>query len=173
MPVHFKKQALIKMKVQMETTAYSRVQVGVLLFDKAFTTILAEYSNYSNVISKKYAAEIPEYTGMNYHVIKLKEDKQAFFVPIYSLGPIELETLKTYIKTKLANGFIWLSKSPAEALILFDKKPNRSFCLCVDYQNLNNLTIQNQYPLSLIGKLFDQLGWAKKLTQLDLINAYH
>ena len=81
--------------------------------------------------------------------------------------------LKTYIKTNLANGFIRLSKSPARAPIFFDRKPNRSLRLCVDYRGFNNITIKNQYPLSLIGKSLDWFGQAKRFTQLDLTNAYH
>ena len=91
----------------------------------------------------------------------------------YSLGLVELETLKTYIETNLANGFIRLSKSPAGALILFDRKSDESLCFCVDYWGFNNITIKNKYPLSLIGELLDQLGWARRFTQLDLTNAYH
>ena len=89
---------------------------------------------------------------MNEHAIKLEEGKQPLFGPIYSLGLVELETLKTYIKTNLANSFIRPSKSLARAPILFDKKPDRSFCFCVDYWGLNNLIIKNQYPLPLIGE---------------------
>ena len=46
---------------------------------------------------------------------------------------MELKTLKTYIKTHLKTGFIRLSKSPAGAPILLNKKPDGSFCLYVDY----------------------------------------
>ena len=70
--------------------------------------------------------ELSENTEMNKYAIKLEEDKQLLFGPIYSLGPVELETLKIYIKTNLANGFIRPSKSPAGVLILFDRKPDRS-----------------------------------------------
>ena len=110
---------------------------------------------------------------MNEHAIKLEEDKQLPFRPIYSLGLVELETLKTYIKNNLANGFIRPSKSSAGAFILFDKKPGRSHRLCVDYRGLNNITIKNRYPLPLIGKSLDQLGRTKQFTQWDLTNAYH
>ena len=92
---------------------------------------------------------------------------------IYSLGLVELETLKTYIETNLANGFIRLFKSPAGASILFDRKPDRSFCLYVNYWGLNNIISQNEYPLSLIDKSLDWLGQAKRFIQLDLTNAYH
>ena len=77
--------------------------------------------------------ELLENTGINEHAIKLEKSKQPPFGPIYSLGLVELETLKTYIETNLANGFIRSSKSPTEAPILFDMKPNKSLRLCVDY----------------------------------------
>ena len=54
---------------------------------------------------------------MNKHAIELEKDKQSSFGPIYSLVLVELETLKTYIKTNLANNFIRLFKSPARAFI--------------------------------------------------------
>ena len=117
--------------------------------------------------------ELPKNTGINKHAIKLQDGKQPPYVPIYSLGLVELETLKTYIKTHLKFGFIWPFKSPAGAFIQFDKKPDGSFWLCVDYWGLNNLTIKNQYPLPLIGEALDRLGRAKQFTQLDLTNVYH
>ena len=86
---------------------------------------------------------------------------------------MKLETLKTYIETSLANGFIRPSKSPADPSILFDRKSDGFFRLCVNYQGLNNLTIKNWYPLPLIGELLDRLGRAKQFTQLDFTSAYH
>ncbi len=86
---------------------------------------------------------------------------------------MELETLKAYIENNLASGYIRPSKSPAGAPILFDKKPDGSLRLCVDYRGLNNLTIKNRYPLPLVGELLDRLGRARRFTQLDLTNAYH
>ena len=100
-------------------------------------------------------AELPENTRMNEHTIKLEEGKQSSFRPIYSLDPIELEMLKTYIEINLANGFICPSKFSAGAPILFNRKPNRSIRLCVDYWNLSNITIKKQYLLSLIDELLD------------------
>ena len=120
-----------------------QVQVGALLFDKASTEVPAEYSNYNNVFSAENAAELLENTGMNKHTIELEEGKQPPFDPIYSLGPVELEILKTYIETNLANDFIQPSKSLAGAPIFFDRKPDRSLRLCVDYRGFNNITIKN------------------------------
>ena len=117
--------------------------------------------------------ELPENTNINEHVIKLKVGKLPPYGPIYSIEPVVLETLKTYIKTHLKTGFIWSSKSPAAAPILFDKKPDSSLWLCINYQGLNNLTIKNRYPLTLIGEALDGLGKVKRFTQLDLTSAYH
>ena len=118
-------------------------------------------------------AELPENTGINKYTIKLEKDKQPLFRPIYSLRLVEIETLKTYIKTNLANSFIWLLKSPVRALILYDRTPNKSLCLYIDYWGFNNITIKNQYPQPLIGKLLNKFGQAKRFTQLDLINVYY
>ena len=142
-----------------------QAQVGALLFDKAFTKVPAEYFDYSNIFLVKKAAELLKNTGINEHTMKLEKGKQPSCGPIYSLGPIALETLKTYIKINLANGFIWPSKSLTKASILFNKKPDRSLHLYIDYWGLNNITIKNQYPLLLIGKLLDWLSRVKRFTQ--------
>ena len=132
-----------KAQIEAQSRAQSAAQVGALIFDKAPTKIPAEYSNYNNVFSAENVAELLENTGINEHVIKLKESKQPFFGLIYNLGLLELERLKTYIKTNLANDFIHSSKSPTGAPILFDKKLDKSFCFCIDYWGLNNITIKN------------------------------
>ena len=80
---------------------------------------------------------------MNEHIIKLIEGKQLPHKPIYIFKLMKLETLQAYIKTHLKTGFIKPFKSPASTLILFDKKFDSSFCLCIDYQGLNNYTIKN------------------------------
>ena len=64
---------------------------------------------------------------MNDYAIKLVHNRQLSYEPIYSLGPVELKTLKTYIETNLANDFIKLIKSLAKAFIFFDKKLDRNF----------------------------------------------
>ena len=116
---------------------------------------------------------LQERTGINKHTIELEDDKQPPYGPIYSLSPVELETLNTYIKTNLGNSFIRPLKYPISAPILFVSEPDGSFWLYIDYQGLNNLTIKNRYPLLLIDESLDQLRRAKRFTQLDLTSAYH
>ena len=150
-----------------------RPQISSLIAEEAPTKVPAKYSDFADVFSPDLASELPEHTGINNHAIELVEGQQPPYGPIYSLGPVELETLKAYIETNLANGFIRPSKSPAGAPILFDRKSDGSLRLCVDYRGLNNLTIKNRYPLPLIGESLDRLGRAKQFTQLDLTSAYH
>ena len=146
-------------------------QIASLLTEKV--KIPDKYLDFADVFSEEKTLVLPERTELNEHAINLEDSKQPPYGPIYSLGPVELETLKTYIKTHLKTGFIRPSKSPAGAPILFDKKPDGSLRLCVDYRGLNNLTIKNRYPLPLIGESLDRLGQAKRFTQLDLTSAYH
>ena len=162
-----------QIKAQSRAQIQDKAQVGALLFNKAPIEVLAEYLDYSNVFLAENAAELSENTRMNEYAIKLEEAKQPSFGAIYSLGPVELETLKIYIKTNLANGFICLSKSPTGAFILFDRKLDRRLCLCIDYWSLNNITIKNWYLLPLIEESFDRFGRARRFIELDLTNAYH
>ena len=148
--------------------------ISGLIAKQAPTKVPAKYSDFADVFSPDLASELPKHTGINHHAIELVDGcQQPPYDPIYSLGPVELETLKAYIETNLANGFIRPSKSPAGAPILFDRKSDGSLRLCVDYRGLNNLTIKNRYPLPLIGESLDRLGRAKRFTQLDLTSAYH
>ena len=136
---------------------FCQAQVAVLTSEK--TGIPAEYSDISNVFSSDSAAELPEHTRINDHSINLLDDKQLPYGPIYSSGPVELETLKTYIAANLASGFIMSSTSSAGAPILFVQKKDGSLRLYVDYRGLTNLTIKNRYPLPLIGESLDRIGW--------------
>ena len=108
-------------------------QIVLLKAEKTPVLILAEYLDFVDVFSKELAVVLSEYTEINTHAIDLEKGKQLLYTPIYSLGLVELEILKTYIETHLKTGFIQPFKFFASALILFDKKPNSSFFLFVDY----------------------------------------
>ena len=110
-----------------------KAQVVYLKADEALTKVSSEYANFADVFSPKLAIKLSKHTGINDHAIQLVDDQQPPYNSIYSLSPIELEMLKAYIKNNLANGFIGPFMSPAKALILFDKKPDGSLRLYVDY----------------------------------------
>ena len=101
------------------------------------------YADFINNFSLKLTTKLFKYTGINNYAIKLVNDWQPSYGLIYIPDPIKLETLKAYIENNLANGFIRPSKLPTGAFIFFDKKPDSSLRLCVDYQGYNNLTIKN------------------------------
>ena len=80
-----------------------KAEIALLLAKKV--TVPAEYSDFADVFSKELAEVLPERTKINEHAIELEEGKQPPYGPIYSLGPVELKTLKTYIEINLANSF--------------------------------------------------------------------
>ena len=116
----------LKMSIQSMREAW----LALLLTKKI--TVSVKYLNFTDVFLEKSANVFPERTGANKHAIKPEEGKQPPYRPIYSLGLVEFKTFKTYIKTNLANGFIQALKSLVGAPNLFVRKPNGSFCFCVD-----------------------------------------
>ena len=70
-------------------------------------------------------------------------------------------------------GFIRPSTSPWGAPVLFAKKKDKTLRLCIDYRQLNRVTIKNRYPLSRIDDLFDQWRGARVYSKIDLRTGYH
>jgi hypothetical protein len=73
----------------------------------------------------------------------------------------------------LDKGSIWRSNSPWGAPVLFVKKKDGTLRLCIDYRQLNKVTVKNKYPLPRIDDLFDQLKGAKVFSKIDLRSIYH
>lgn len=86
------------------------------------TEILAKYLEYANVFSTNLAIEILEYIDINNHAINLVKKTQLLYGFIYNLRFMKLKTLKAYIKTPLKTSFIYPSKFPVSAPILYDQK---------------------------------------------------
>ncbi|KAL4014305.1 hypothetical protein IC575_026505 [Cucumis melo] len=91
----------------------------------------------------------------------------------HRMAPAELKELKVQLQELLDKGFIRPSVSPWGAPILFVKKKDGSMCLCIDYRELNNVTVKNHYPLPRIKDLFDQLQGATVFSKIDLRSGYH
>ncbi|GKA19564.1 putative reverse transcriptase domain-containing protein [Tanacetum coccineum] len=91
----------------------------------------------------------------------------------YRLAPSELEELSGQLKELQDKGFIRPSSSPWGAPILFVKKKDGSFRMCIDYRELNKLTVKNRYPLPRIDDLFDQLQGSQFFSKIDLRSGYH
>ncbi|KAJ0937111.1 putative nucleotidyltransferase, Ribonuclease H [Helianthus annuus] len=91
----------------------------------------------------------------------------------YRLAPSELQELMSQIQEFLDKGFIRPSVSPWGAPVLFVKKKDGSMRMCIDYRELNKLTVKNRYPLPRIDDLFDQLQRASWFSKIDLRSGYH
>nr|GFC44255.1 putative reverse transcriptase domain-containing protein [Tanacetum cinerariifolium] len=91
----------------------------------------------------------------------------------YCMASIELKELKDQLQELLEGGFIRPSVSPWGAPVLFVKKKDGSMRLCIDYRELNKITIRNRYPLLRIDDLFDQLQGAMHFSKSDLRSGYH
>ncbi|GKA35022.1 retrotransposon protein, putative, ty3-gypsy subclass, partial [Tanacetum coccineum] len=91
----------------------------------------------------------------------------------YRLALSELEELSGQLKKLQDKGFIRPSSSTWGALVLFMKKKDGSFRMCIDYRELNKLTVKNRYPLLRIDDLFDQLQWSQFFLKIDLRSRYH
>ncbi|GJW38328.1 putative reverse transcriptase domain-containing protein [Tanacetum coccineum] len=91
----------------------------------------------------------------------------------YRLAPSELEELSGQLKELQDKGFIRPSSSPWGAPVLFVKKKDGSFRMCIDCRELNKLTVKNRYPLPRIDDLFDQLQGSQFFSKIDLRSGYH
>ncbi|GJW25646.1 putative reverse transcriptase domain-containing protein, partial [Tanacetum coccineum] len=91
----------------------------------------------------------------------------------YRLAPSEMKELSDQLKELSDKGFIRPSSSPWGAPDLFVKKKDGSFRMCIDYRELNKLTVKNRYPLPRIDDLFDQLQGSSIYSKIDLRSGYH
>lgn len=89
------------------------------------------------------------------------------------MSPTELAELKTQLEDLLSKQFIRPSVSPWGAPVLLVKKKDGGSRLCVDYRQLNKVTIKNKYPLPRIDDLMDQLRGAVVFSKIDLRTGYH
>ena len=91
----------------------------------------------------------------------------------YRMALVELKELKLQLQELLEKGFIRPSVSPWGAPVLFVKKKYGTLRLCVDYKQLNEMTVKNKYLLPRIDDLFDQLKSAGFFSKIDLCSKYH
>ena len=89
------------------------------------------------------------------------------------MSPLELKELKVQMEELVSKGFVRPSTSPWGAPVLFVKKKDGSLRLCIDYIELNKVTIRNQYPLPRIDDLFYQLQGERVFSKIDLRLGYH
>ena len=86
----------------------------------------------------------------------------------YKMGPTELKELNIQLQELLDKGFIRPSVSPQDAPVLFVKKKDGTLRMCIDYRQINKVTVKNKYPLSRIEDLFDQFKGVGVFSKIDL-----
>ena len=92
---------------------------------------------------------------------------------LYNLSGPEKGSMQEYISESLASGIIRPSSSPVAAGFFFVGKKDGGLRPCIDYRQLNDITVKNRYPLPLLSSTFEPLANATIFSKLDLRNAYH
>jgi hypothetical protein len=105
--------------------------------------------------------------------IELQPDTAPIANAPYKMSHVEMKELMIQLQGLLDKGYIRPSTSPWGCPTLFVIKKDKELRLCVDYQPLNIVTIKNNYPLSCIDIMFDQLAGAQVFYKIDLRSGYH
>jgi len=107
------------------------------------------------------------------HVIHLKKDAQFSVFALYDMSRDKILELRRYLNENLSKDFIQVSRSQTIISVLFIKKFEEELCFCMNYQDLNAITVKNQYSLSLISETLNHLSQAKIFIKLNIISAFN
>ncbi len=107
------------------------------------------------------------------HFIDLMKSKMSCIESIYKMTRDELAAIQNYLDDTLEKKWIRSSSSSAEASVLFVKKLNESFRLCVNYRDLNEITVKNNYSLFLLSETLDCFAHKRHFIKIDICNVYH
>ncbi len=107
------------------------------------------------------------------HVIHLKEDAQFSVFALYNMSRDEILELRRYLNENLSKDFIRVNHFQTIVFVLFIKKLEEELCFCVNYQDLNAITVKNRYSLSLISETLNRLSQAKIFIKLNIIFAFN
>ncbi len=135
------------------------------------STLSWQYNRYADVFSEENADKLSSHQDHD-HVIET-ERHESLYDSLYNLSETELQVLREYLDNILVKKWIQHFISSAEASVLFVLKNEESLYLCVDYRDLNKITIKNCHSLLLISETLNWLSEVKMFIKLDLKNAYH
>ena len=107
------------------------------------------------------------------HQIPLLPGVKPINIKPYRYSPTQKDGIERQVKEMLSNGIIRPSQSPFASPVILVKKKDDSWRFCVDYQQLNNITVKNKYPLPVVDELLDELNGAAWFTKLDMRSGYH
>jgi hypothetical protein len=132
-----------------------------------------QYHKYLLLFAPEQSEKLPEHRPYD-HAINLTPGTEPKWGPVYRLSREEFEALKEYIAKMIKEGKIRPSSSPAGSPVLFVPKPGgRGLRLCVDYRDLNKITIKDRTPLPIMDQLAEQVAGADWFTKLDLKAGYN
>ena len=107
------------------------------------------------------------------HVIHFKEDAQFSVFALYDMSRDEILEFRCYLNENLSKDFIQVSRSQMIIFVLFIKKLKEELCFCMNYWDLNIITVKNWYSLSLISETLNHLSQAKIFIKLNIIFAFN
>ncbi|KAL0173222.1 hypothetical protein M9458_033533, partial [Cirrhinus mrigala] len=139
---------------------------------KVKITIPSHYQDLSEVFSKTKATQLPPHRPWDC-AIELLPNAMPPKSKVYPLSRMEDQAMEDYIEEALESGFIRVSTSPAAAGCFFVSKKDGGLRPCIDYRELNNVTVRFRYPLPLVPPALEQLREATIYTELDLRSAYN
>jgi len=136
-------------------------------------TILSfRYFKFLNIFFKKNVDILSLHWAHDY-VIHFKEDAQLSVFTLYNMSRDKILELRCYLNENLSKDFIWVSHFQMIIFILFIKKLKEELCFCVNYWDLNAITVKNWYSLSLISEMLNYLSQAKIFIKLNIISAFN
>jgi len=133
----------------------------------------AHYRDFADVFSKKESERLPPHRSYDCRIDLKPGEPLPKPGTVYPMNPSELAELKLYLEEQLRKGYIKPSKSPVAAPCFYINKKDGSRRLVIDYRQLNEKTIRNEYPLPLTHDIIDQLKGAKVFTKMDLRWGYN
>ncbi len=134
--------------------------------------LLFRYFKFLNVFFKKNVDILSLHQAHDY-VIHLKEDAQLSIFTLYNMSCDEILELRHYLNKNLSKDFIQVNHFQTIISVLFIKKFEEELCFCMNYWDLNAITVKNRYSLLLISETLNHLSWAKIFIKLNIISAFN
>jgi hypothetical protein len=120
----------------------------------------------------KTPTELPPSREFDHH-IPLVPGAHPVNVKPYRYTPTQKDEIERQIKEMLLSGVIKPSTNPFASPVLLVKKKDGTWRFCIDYRQLNALTVKNKYPIPIVEELLDELKGASWFTKLDMRSGYH
>jgi len=167
---------LHQMKKKFHLTAFTTQEDLVIYWQSknvdSITILSFRYFKFLDVFFKKNV-DILSLHQAHDHVIHLKEDAQLSVFALYNMSRDKILELHHYLNENLSKDFIWVSRFQMIISVLFIKKLKEELHFCVNYWDLNAITVKNWYSLSLISETLNYLSQAKIFIKLNIISAFN